>query len=56
MNKQHLVKGFAIATVSLRGLVLSNSIFSADLGNAGGRRAHEVGSMGPVPKAECGPS
>jgi hypothetical protein len=56
MNKQHLVKGFAISTVSLLGLLLSSSIFSADAGNAGGRRAHEVGSMGPVPKAECGPA
>ena len=52
MNKQQLVKGFAISTVSLLGLLLSNSIFA----DAGGRRANEVGSMGPVPKAECGPS
>ena len=51
MNKQHLVRGFAITTVSLLGLLLSNSI-PAD---PGGRRANEVGSMGPVPKAECGP-
>ena len=50
MNKQQLVKGFAISTVSLLGLLLSNSIFA----EAGGRRAHEVGSMGPVPKAQCG--
>ena len=55
MNKQHLVRGFAISTVSLLGLLLSNSIFSADLAGSG-RRANEVGSMGPVPKAECGPS
>jgi hypothetical protein len=56
MNKQQLVKRFAISTVSLLGLLLSNSIVSADPGNAGGRRANEVGSMGPVPKAECGRS
>ena len=52
MNKQQLVSGFAIWTVSLLGLLLSNPI----LADAGGRRANEVGSMGPVPKAECGRS
>src|SRR3982751_5500567 len=52
MNKKHLVRGFAISTVSLLGLVLSAGL-SAD---PGGRRATDVGSMGPVPKAECGPS
>jgi hypothetical protein len=51
-NKQRLVRGFAISTVSLLGLLLSNSIFA----DVGGRRATEVGSMGPVPKAQCGPS
>ena len=51
MNKQQLARGFAISTVSLLGILLSGSI-SAD---PGGRRANEVGSMGPVPKAECGP-
>ena len=56
MKKQPLISGFAIASLSLLGLVLSNSIFSADFGSPGGRRANEVGSMGPVPKAECGPS
>ena len=56
MNKQYFVRGFAISTVSLLGLLLSNSIFSADVGNVGGRQASELGSMGPVPKAECGPS
>ena len=49
MNKQRLVRRFAISTVSLLGLLLSNSIFSAD-------RPQQVGSMGPVPKAQCGPS
>src|SRR5437868_14406067 len=52
MNKQQVVKGFAISTIALLGLLLSNSI-TAD---PGGRRANEVGSMGPVPKAQCGPS
>jgi len=51
-NKQRLVRGFAISTVSLLGLLLSNSIFA----DVGGRRATEVGSMGPVAKAQCGPS
>src|SRR5689334_7459657 len=49
MNKQKLVKGFAISTIPLLGLLLSNSIFSAE-------RADQVGSMGPVPKAQCGPA
>jgi len=49
MNKQQLVRGFAISTVSLLGLLLSNSIFSADLASAGGKRANQVGSMGAVP-------
>ena len=52
MNKQRLVGGFALSTVTLLGLLLSNSIFA----DAGGRRATEVGSMGPVPKAQCGPN
>src|SRR5215813_10825848 len=52
MNKQRLVSGFAISTLSLLALLLSNSAFAAD----GGRRANEIGSMGPAPKAECGPA
>jgi len=52
MNKQRLVRGFAISTVSLLGLLLGNAAFS----DAGGRRANELGAMGPVPKAVCGPS
>jgi hypothetical protein len=52
MNKQRLVSGFAISAVTLLSLLASNST-SAD---PGGRRANEVGSMGPVPKAECGPA
>src|SRR4051812_33696726 len=54
MNKHRFVSGFVISTVSLLGLLLSSSIFSAD-GNTGGKRANEVGSMGPAPKAQCGP-
>jgi hypothetical protein len=53
MNKRPLVKGIAISAVSLLSLVLGNSLVSAD---PGGRRANETGSMGPVPKAQCGPS
>jgi hypothetical protein len=49
MNKHRLVSGFAISIVSL---LLSNSL----LADEGGRRANEVGSMGPVPKAVCGRS
>src|SRR5262245_4158486 len=45
MNKQELVRAFAIATVPLLGLLLSTSISSA---------ADPIGSMGPVPKAHCG--
>src|SRR5215475_11980673 len=52
MNKQRLISGFAISTASLLGVLLSYSV-SAD---HGGRPAHELGSMGPVPKAKCGRS
>jgi hypothetical protein len=52
MNYQRLVRGFAIAAVALLGLLLSKSIFA----DAGKPQANEVGSMGPVPKAECGPA
>ena len=53
MNKQQLARKFSISAVSLAGLLLSNSIVSADPGS---KKADEVGSMGPVPKAQCGPS
>jgi hypothetical protein len=53
MNKQQLARKFSISAVSLAGLLLSNSIVSAD---PGGKKADQVGSMGPVPKAQCGPS
>ena len=52
MNSQRLVSGFVISAASLLGLLLSYSV-SAD---HGGRPVHEVGSMGPVPKAKCGRS
>jgi len=52
MNKRLLANGLAISTFSLLCLGLSGPVLSAD----GGRRANEVGSMGPVPKAKCGPS
>jgi len=56
IGKQRLIRGFAVSTVSLLGLLLSCSIFSAGPGNDEGRRANEVGSMAPVPKAVCGRS
>src|SRR3954462_9863785 len=52
MNKRRLISGFAISTVSLLGLLLGNSIWADD----GGRRANELGLMGPAPKARCGRS
>ncbi|HMH17102.1 MAG TPA: hypothetical protein VK572_03035 [Burkholderiales bacterium] len=52
MNKQRLISGFAISTVTLLGLLLSSSIWA----DHGDRPDHEVGSMGPVPKAVCGRS
>src|SRR5215467_7475181 len=42
----------AISTVLLLGLLFSNSAFA----DAGGESANKIGSMGPVPKAQCGPS
>jgi len=52
MDTQRLAKRLAISTVPLLGLLLSNSTFSAD--PAGKRSPTQLGSMGPVPKAECG--
>ena len=52
MHKQPPGSRFAISTVSLLGLLFSNSAFA----QAGGEPANEIGSMGPVPKAQCGPS
>ena len=50
MHEGPSVSSFAISTVLLLGLWFSNSAFA----QAGG--ANEVGSTGPVPKAQCGPS
>ena len=47
MNTRQLGRGFTISTVALLGLLLSNALFSAE-------RADRVGSMGVVPKANCG--
>src|SRR3979411_2943299 len=52
MLKGPLVSRFTISTVLLLGLLYSNSAFA----DAGGKPANEIGSMGPVPKAQCGPS
>src|SRR6267378_4062955 len=51
MHKGPPVSRFAISTILLLGLLFGNSAFAA----AGGK-SNEVGSMGPVPKAQCGPS
>ena len=50
MNKQKLVRAFAIATVASLGLLVSNSILLAD-----GTGAVRVPWTGPAPKANCGP-
>ena len=57
MNKQKLVRRpWAIATVALPGVLLSTSIALADARGVGNKVATPpVGSMGPVPKAQCGP-
>ena len=56
MNKQPLAKGLAISMVPLLALLFSSSIVLAGPENAEGKRDKEVGSMGPVPKAQCGRS
>jgi hypothetical protein len=50
VDKRRLVRGFAISTISLLGLLLSHSIWA----DHGGKP--QVGSVGPVPKAVCGHS
>jgi hypothetical protein len=57
MNKQKLVRAFAIATVVLLGLLLSNSISLADGTSGGDKRAKfdRIPWTGPVPKANCDP-
>src|SRR5499433_1262343 len=52
MRKGPVVNRFAISSVLLLGLLFSDSAFA----DAGEKRAKEIGSMGPVPKAQCGPS
>src|SRR5258708_24784062 len=51
MHKGPAVSRFAISTVLLLGLLFGNSAFAA-----AGDKSNEIGSMGPVPKAQCGPS
>jgi hypothetical protein len=48
MNKQKLVRAFAIATVALVGLLLNTSILLAN-------DTDRLPRTGPVPKAQCGP-
>src|SRR5215471_2715289 len=48
VNKQELVRAFAIATVALLGLLLSTSIILAN-------DTDRLPFVGPVPKAQCGP-
>ena len=57
MNKQELVRAFAIATIGLLGPLLSTSIALADGTGVGDQRANAdpVPFTGPVPKANCGP-
>ena len=57
MNKQKLVRAFAIATVASLGLLLSTSILLADGTGVGDKRAKAVRIplTGPVPKANCDP-
>jgi hypothetical protein len=52
MHKGPRVSRFAISIALSLGLLFSNSAFA----DGGGKRANEIGSMGPVPKAQCGPS
>ena len=52
MHKGPPGRRFAISTVLLLGLLLSNPAFA----DAEGKPANELGSMGLVPKAQCGPS
>jgi LVIVD repeat-containing protein len=52
MNKQELVRAFAIATVALLSLSLSNS--SVVLADGKRAKADRVPWTGPVPKANCG--
>ena len=55
MRSEHFFKAIAVAVVSLLGVSFSQSSLSAGPAVAG-KKGSEVGSMGPVPKASCGPS
>jgi hypothetical protein len=52
MCKRPPVSSFAISTVLLLGALFSSSAFADPVG----KQANETGSMGPVPKTQCGPS
>ena len=52
MHKRPVISRFAVSTVLLLDLLFSSSAFADDAG----KRANEIGSMGPVPRAQCGPS
>ena len=52
MDKRPPDSRFAISIVLLLSLLLSNSAFAQVERNP----ANELGSMGPAPKAQCGPS
>src|SRR5499427_8605227 len=52
MHMGPVVSRFGISTVLLLGFLFSSSACA----DAGGKRGNEIGSMGPVPKAQCGPS
>ena len=57
MNTHKLIRLFAIAAVAVAGPLLITSNVLADAAGVGDERAdaEAVGSMGPVPKANCGP-
>ena len=52
MRKKPLFHRYAISTALLLGLVFGHSAVA----DAQGKPADAIGSMGPVPKAQCGPS
>jgi hypothetical protein len=56
MSRHLPAKGLAIATLSLLSLALGSAAPAAGLGGAAAKRTEPVGSMGPVPKAKCGPT
>jgi hypothetical protein len=54
MSQAYRARGIAISAVSALAFLFSNSVISAEHVAGGGKKADEVGSMGPVPKARCG--